>query len=112
MTTMMRDTAGCSPSTNPPIQTRQRYALLCLHALFSFLLPRCAALQAASNLTMVSDGRPISPGPFLSAYVSGAVPDSSSRPVSPHFFDQPPTPGSFATGAEAQGGSAGWMLAG
>lgn len=60
------------------------------------------SLQAASNLTLVNDSRPISPGPY--SYVSGAGSGSGSRPVSPHFFDQPPTPGSFGVAAEAPGG--------
>lgn len=52
-------------------------------------------LQAASNLTMLTDSRPISPGPFLSTLPSGS--ERGSRPVSPQCIDSvPPTPGSFA----------------
>lgn len=75
----------------------------------SLLLPAPAAapLQAASNLTLVNDSRPISPGPFLSAYVSSAAGDSGSRPVSPHLYDQPATPGSHAAPRSEAGASAG-----
>ncbi|KAL4421368.1 hypothetical protein ABPG75_010659 [Micractinium tetrahymenae] len=66
------------------------------------LSPLGGTLLAASNLTIVSDGRPISPGPFLSTLASSALPDTTSarthsRPVSPQCVDSvPPTPGSFA----------------
>ncbi|KAL4424840.1 hypothetical protein ABPG77_011090 [Micractinium sp. CCAP 211/92] len=80
--------------------------------------PPCGALQAASNLTIASDGRPISPGPFLSTLASSALPDTASarthsRPVSPQCVDSvPPTPGSFAPlgGAAAAAARAGSNL--
>jgi hypothetical protein len=69
---MLAGTAGVSPSPTPT-----------------------SNLQAVSNLTMLTDSRPISPGPFLSALPSGS--ERGSRPVSPQCIDTaPPTPGSFA----------------
>jgi hypothetical protein len=58
--------------------------------------PPFGAPQAASNMTLASDSRPVSPGPFSSALTS-CTPADCSRPVSPHCVDStPPTPGSFA----------------
>ncbi|GAB4822230.1 hypothetical protein N2152v2_009276 [Parachlorella kessleri] len=89
--------AGLTVATQPPASPRVGTGLASAAATPS------AHLQAASNLTMLNDSRPISPGPFLSAIVSGPGCDSGSRPVSPHMVDQPPTPGSFAMGQEPQG---------
>eukprot|EP00887_Chlorella_sp_A99_P005827 scaffold1.g5827.t1 len=65
---------------------------------------RCPFPQAASNLTLINDSRPMSPGPFLSAYGSGAAPEAYSRPFTPAVFapdSQPPTPVHGGAGAAA-----------
>lgn len=97
-------TPGVSPHANlqvgllPALLAQQLMLMLCLppHALhpptsLAFLSSSslCPLLQAASNLTLASDSRPVSPAVFPSAIVAPGM-QPRSRPVSPLCMDSGP----------------------